>query len=660
MKNYFLLWLTIVFTVASYSQTNLISNPGFESGSATGLSGNSSVINHSQNSGNYAIRLKENLWGGGGIQYDISSLSPRTTYQFEAWIKTASGAPVHMTAKDFGAANVQASLTDNSEEHRLLKVRFTTGVSATSVVLNIENPKDGNDSVMFADDISLTKVNFEYDLVWADEFNGTGAFDSTKWISEVGFKRNHEAQYYHPDNSVQSGGNLVMTAKRETNFVNPEYDPSQTDWRKKRATADWTSGSLMTKGKIDFLYGRFEIRAKVTNLEGTWPAIWTVGSSDDCSWPANGEIDIMENYTGGILGNFAVAKSGLYRANWDAIKIPVSDLGANWEDEYHIWTLDWHEDRMAIYVDDFFVNDIDLNSSSSFNSNLSESCPGMNPFRTPQFLWLNLAIGGVSGGDPSGLGNTTEYLVDYVRAYQVNPNNNINLIDNPGFETGTSTNIWGGSSIVTNNVYAGTFTAKLEDNAQWGGGYESLVTGLSPNTSYDFSAYVKSSGGAGLSIGVKDYSGSASSVQSFSNTNYERINVSFTTGSNDTTAKIFIYNEAGGAETLYADNLELVEKSISSLQNKESSKKDVLSLEIEENDNVKFYPNPVNNILNIELTNDHEDQSSYSIVNLRGQLLLTGSIKKYAAVDVSGLKSGLYFLHIKNSNKVESHKIIVK
>jgi beta-glucanase (GH16 family) len=647
MTKIFPFWLALVFSVIGYSQTNLISNSGFESGSSAGIWGGSSVVNNNQRSGSYALQVVESTATGGGFEYSVSGLLPRTTYQFEAWIKTDSNGPASLGAKDFGGANVQTSLTDNSEEYTLVKVRFTTGVYATSAVLNIDNPKDGN-GVFYADDLSLTKINFAYDLVWADEFNGTGSFDSTKWVSEVGFKRNKEEQYYHADNSIVSNGNLVITAKRETNFVNPEYNPLLNNWRMKRQYADWTSGSLITKGKIDFLYGRFEIRAKVTNLEGTWPAIWTVGSNSECSWPSNGEIDIMENYTGGILGNFAVANSGLYRAKWDAIKIPISDLGVNWEDEYHIWTLDWHEDRMAIYVDDFFVNDIDLNSAASFNSNESDTCPGDNPFRMPQFLRLNLAIGGNSGGDSSGLGDTTEYLVDYVRVYQINPNNNsANLIDDPGFETGTSTNIWGGSSIVSNNVYAGTYAARLEENSQWGGGYEQVVAGLSPNTTYDFSAYVRSSGGEGASIGVKDYAGDATSGVPFTNTSYEQISLSFTTGSNNTTAKIFIYNEAGGAETLYADDLELVEKTM-------------LSLESEEKDLFKVYPNPVHTILNIELTNTQEGQSSYSIVNVRGQLLLKGSLKKLTTVDVSGLETGLYFLHINNLNKVESHKIIVK
>ena len=63
-------------------------------------------------------------------------------------------------------------------------------------------------------------------------------------------------------------------------------------------TIEYTSASVLTTGLFDWRYGRLEVRAKVTNYTGTWPAIWTL--KVNCEWPSSGEVDVMENYDGKI------------------------------------------------------------------------------------------------------------------------------------------------------------------------------------------------------------------------------------------------------------------------------------------------------------------------------------------------------------------------
>ena len=149
----------------------------------------------------------------------------------------------------------------------------------------------------------------------------------------------------------------------------------------------------------------------MTNFTGTWPAIWTLGV--DCEWPSNGEVDVMENYGGDILANFAWGTNRRWTAQWDSSHHAVTDFGAGWTDDFHIWALHWTEDQMVITLDDRVLNTVDLNTTV----NGSAACSGQNPFRQAHYLLLNLALGG-AGGNVDELVFPTRYVVDYVRVYQ--------------------------------------------------------------------------------------------------------------------------------------------------------------------------------------------------------------------------------------------------
>ena len=541
IKKLLFLFTTLLFVSNSYG--NLLSESGFENGISQSLWGGSTVVRTNAYSGSYAAQLDDSSQWGGGYEQTIHGLSPNTTYLFSAYVKSNGGEGL-IGAKDFGATEIYTAFSNRDYQRK--SIQFTTGFTTTSATIFVYNPASGAQYV-YADDLVMVEANSEYSLVFADEFNSNGSYDKSVWVAENGFKRNEEEQYYLSQNVTQSNGNLVLTAKRET-VANEAYDPNSSNWKENREYAYWTSGSIATFKKFNFLYGRVEVRAKVSNLPGTWPAIWTVG--DGIEWPAGGEIDIMENYQGKILANYATAGSGRWSAAWDGSETAVSQLGANWANSYHIWSMDWTPERIAIYVDGILLNEFD---PSTKNSSSAHAYPGIAPFQTfKQALWLNLAVGG-QGGSTSDLPNTTQYLVDYVRVYQKSPRSN--LINDPGFENGSSLGLWGGSSAITNNQKSGQYAAKLENNSQWGGGFERLIQGLSPNTTYVFKAWVKSSGGEGM-IGVKGHGGPEESI-SFTDTEYVQKSIQFTTDAGATSAKVFVYNPTGKAVTLYADDLSL-------------------------------------------------------------------------------------------------------
>jgi len=250
-------------------------------------------------------------------------------------------------------------------------------------------------------------------LIFNEEFNYNGKPDSTVWNYEQGFKRNNELQWYQSENANCSEGRLLIEGKK-TNFPNPNYNSESTDWRKNRKTVDYSSSSITTARKKQWLYGRFEIRARIDTTMGSWPAIWLLGY--DAEWPSNGEIDMMEfyRYKGmpTVLANVAWAGKGRFNPIWVSNRKPLSELVSKdkkWAQKYHVWRMDWTPTEIRLYVDDVLYNSTLL--SETINAD------GSNPFTKPMYLLLNLALGS-NGGTPDDTKFPITYEVDYVRVYQ--------------------------------------------------------------------------------------------------------------------------------------------------------------------------------------------------------------------------------------------------
>jgi beta-glucanase (GH16 family) len=251
-----------------------------------------------------------------------------------------------------------------------------------------------------------------YELVWADEFDQDGPPDPKNWKFESGFVRNDELQWYQPDNARCAGGQLVIEARREQ-VPNPEHDPESRRWNRRRPHADYTSSSLMTRDRHEWLYGRFVMRGRIDTRPGLWPAFWTLGSAR--GWPGCGEIDIMEYYDNKLLAN--VAWLGERRVTaWDAVERPIASFGdKQWSGEFHEWRMDWDHDWIRLYLDDELINETAVATAANHDRRQT------NPFREPHYLILNLALGGTRGGDPSQTEFPARFEVDYVRVYQRPP-----------------------------------------------------------------------------------------------------------------------------------------------------------------------------------------------------------------------------------------------
>lgn len=157
--------------------------------------------------------------------------------------------------------------------------------------------------------LSLALEAQNYKLVWSDEFDYDGLPDLDYWSYEVGYIRNNESQYYTEariENAHVGNGYLTIESRKE-HWNNHTY----------------TSASIITKGKKEFTYGRFEIRAKIDIQKGSWPAFWSLGANiGEVGWPRCGEVDIMEYYRGKTLMNVFY---GYDITEWMEVYIAIND-----------------------------------------------------------------------------------------------------------------------------------------------------------------------------------------------------------------------------------------------------------------------------------------------------------------------------------------------
>jgi beta-glucanase (GH16 family) len=263
---------------------------------------------------------------------------------------------------------------------------------------NAESTTNGAEETQMSE-TAVTQTQKPYELIWSDEFNGADGslVDSEKWVVETGNNRgwgNNELQYYtdSPENCRIQDGNLVIVAIQEV-----------------KEGFQYTSARIKTMGKFEFQYGKVEMRAKLPQGMGIWPAFWMLGSDIEVNpWPQCGEIDIMEHigrmpgvihgtahgpeYNGNMgIGNSVMSESSIY-------------------ENLHTYAVEWDSDSIRWYFDDVQYHQI-----------IREKLPTTYTwvFDKNFFLLVNLAVG---GNWPQNPNDTTvfpqAYTIDYIRVYQ--------------------------------------------------------------------------------------------------------------------------------------------------------------------------------------------------------------------------------------------------
>ena len=240
-------------------------------------------------------------------------------------------------------------------------------------------------------------------LVHEENISTASRLDPAYWAADTGFFRNKEAQYYRPDNVAVRDGLLILEARRET-ALNAAYDPNGADWLTTTRQADYTSASIVTRDA--FLYGVFEIVARLPQSEGTWPAIWMI---QDQGLPYR-EIDLIEAIGGTPDRIWSTIHAGPdleHLKHWQN-ETPMPNLAA----AFHVFRLEWRRDAIVISVDGHET--LRMNPEDAHRD-------GVDPLRAPMHLRLNLALGGSWGGkiDPKAL--PARFEVKSIRIWSFEP-----------------------------------------------------------------------------------------------------------------------------------------------------------------------------------------------------------------------------------------------
>ena len=284
-----------------------------------------------------------------------------------------------------------------------------------------DSSDDNNSTINYNENNSTTPVEtyvFNNELVWGDEFDVDGSISLDKWNIETvapnnGSWWNGELQYYtDKENNIKiEDGLLKITAKYES-FNGKNY----------------TSARINTQDKYEFTYGRVELRAKLPNWEGMWPAFWLLGANYDViDWPYCGELDVLEH--GDYIKESTVDDPGLissavhygpldHKSQYENISntffmatgqenfVRAEKIIENPFDQFHTYAIQWAPDKIQFFIDDEMYFEFPLQAQHS-------------PFDKPFFLILNLAVGGhwTDGYVAPGFDQAT-YEIDYVRIYQ--------------------------------------------------------------------------------------------------------------------------------------------------------------------------------------------------------------------------------------------------
>ena len=547
--------------------------------------------------------------------------------------------------------------------------------------------------------LSLAQIDVVYNnLVWSDEFNTNGPIDSNKWFQQTqlpagGSWFNGEVQHYTNQltNSFVNNGALNIVAKKE-----PYTDQG--------ITKQYTSARL--NSKFAFTYGRVDIRAKAPNDSGTWPALWLLGKNVNedggffdsnfgtTSWPACGEIDIMEhgifpgqpiNYIGAAIHTPSSSGNTVNKGG-----IQATDIAQN----YHVYSMNWSPNQITFLLDDvvFYTYNPAVKNASTW------------PFNADQYILLNIAMGGFAGAIPSNF-NQSSMVIDYVRIYQntlVDTQAPTNFIASLGTVTGSSVELLmnandnSGTIAYTISYSGGTFTVYNPSGIQ----KSVVIPNLLSNTNYVFTITAADMAGNPVANNPIVLNATTTLNPECAGTDTEASDGTFTLGYNysfqtigtDVKITFELLDNRVGLVAFLRRQSPFLETQMSNVSGQTFTQTitgqyigstityavkfayagglavtkyfsyvvgNSCTLEVDAYSELKqfSYPNPVENILYLKLI---DNQNQITLTDILGKTHIEEIVNSSPSIDMSAFKSGIYFVRVENSHGVQNFKIIKK
>lgn len=240
-----------------------------------------------------------------------------------------------------------------------------------------------------------------YTLIWADEFDGS-TIDMANWNFQTGDGTAYGLPPGWGNQELQ-----IYTDKSENASIMADQGNSVLAITALKDNANgYTSARMTTESKVSMRYGRIDVKAKMPQGKGLWPAIWLLGDNIDVvSWPGCGEIDIVE-----VLGhNPDTLYTTLHYTNGEQKKGEIQNTHGlatgTYSDDYHVYSMDWTPESLSFSLDGQFLYEVPI-------------ADDMKEFQRSAYILLNVAVGGYWPGNPDASTVFPQSMyVDYVRVY---------------------------------------------------------------------------------------------------------------------------------------------------------------------------------------------------------------------------------------------------
>ena len=417
--------------------------------------------------------------------FSIDPLTGGSTFSYGFKFMNGSDTEISRSVTTFTSANITADkwipLTVNAT--------IPAGTAKVQIISEFVQNASTDKGSVYLDDLSIgfgtinattTVGSTTYPLVWSDEFDGT-ALNDANWTPEIlpAYSFNNEVQSYtdSSNNLRVEGGSLLIQAKK--------------------SGTSWTSARINSQNKRIFKYGKIEFRAKLPSGIGPWPAAWMLGNNiSTSSWPACGEIDLME-WRGNPTSDANTVGHALHspsRNGSNPLQPSTRTPVANPSTQFHTYAVLWESDKVTFSVDGVDVTPLTPVDQPAFQKEF--------------FLILNLAMGGsyVSNTIDASL-TSASYEVDYVRVYQASSTTSTapSAPAQPTFSAVSSTGFtvnWGAVSGATSyklDISASSTFASYVTQDLTVSGTSQVVSSLSPATTYYARVRAVNSGGTSSS-----------------------------------------------------------------------------------------------------------------------------------------------------------------
>ncbi|MVZ66224.1 family 16 glycosylhydrolase [Sphingobacterium sp. DK4209] len=236
--------------------------------------------------------------------------------------------------------------------------------------------------------------NDKYELIWSDEFNTSGTFDSSKWS--------------YADRGKVAWNKFLTSSERYVSLDGNNLNLRMDNAVIANDAVPYHSGGIQSKGKFSLSYGRVEVRAKFTQGRGSWPAIWMMPdpSKSYGTWPNCGEIDIMEHVNNESVIHHSIHNAKVTNANGGTT---ATKQVAYEKDAFNVYSIEWEPTSIH-----FFVNDVlHYTYKKDAGANWEQW-----PFDVPFYIILNQSGGAGWPGPITDADLPFSMQVDYVRVYK--------------------------------------------------------------------------------------------------------------------------------------------------------------------------------------------------------------------------------------------------